>query len=159
MKTRIVALLLTTSTALACSHQTTSTATPGVAHEETTMSNEDTVRTFLGGFSDPSKFQASLELLADDYKFKNPMVELNSKAEFIPLAQSIGATLTGVDVIHVAQAGEWVAAYYVFKSEIPGVEVNPATEWFRVENGMIKESHLVYDASEWRKVYAAMEGQ
>ena len=41
----------------------------------------------------------------------------------------------------------------------PGVEVNPATEWFRVEDGMIKESHLVYDASQWRKVYAAMEEQ
>ncbi len=121
------------------------------------MSNEDTVRTFLSGFNDPSKIQASLDLLAEDYKFKNPMVELNSKAEFIPLAQSIGATLTGVDVLHVAQAGDWVAAYYVFKSEIPGVEVNPATEWFRVENGVIKESHLVYDASQWRKVYAAME--
>lgn len=143
------------STALACSKQTQTPTAP--ATEDQAMSNEDTVRTFLSGFNDPSKIQASLDLLAEDYKFKNPMVELNSKAEFIPLAKSIGATLTGVDVLHVAQAGEWVAAYYVFKSEIPGVEVNPATEWFRVENGMIKESHLVYDASQWRKVYAAME--
>lgn len=143
------------STAIACSKQTQTPTTP--ATEDQAMSNEDTVRTFLSGFNDPTKIQASLDLLAEDYKFKNPMVELNSKAEFIPLAQSIGATLTGVDVLHVAQAGEWVAAYYVFKSEIPGVEVNPATEWFRVEDGMIKESHLVYDASQWRKVYAAME--
>jgi len=157
MTTRMKSLLLCAamSTALACSKQTQTPTAP--ATEDQAMSNEDIVRTFLSGFNDPSKIQASLDLLAEDYKFKNPMVELNSKAEFIPLAESIGATLTGVDVLHVAQAGEWVAAYYVFKSEIPGVEVNPATEWFRVDNGMIKESHLVYDASQWRKVYAAME--
>ncbi len=145
-------------TTLACSKQPDTTTAPAAKHT-TAMSNEATVRTFLDGFNDPAKIQASLDLLADDYRFKNPMVELNSKAEFIPLAQSIGATLTGVEVIHVAAAGEWVAAHYVFKSEIPGVEENPATEWFRVEDGMIRESHLVYDASQWRKVYAAMEQQ
>ena len=123
------------------------------------MSNEDTVRTFLNGFNDPERIQASLDLLADDYAFRNPMVRLSSKAEFIPLAQSIGAVLTGLEIIHVVEKGEWVAAFYVFKSEIPGVEENPATEWFRVEDGLIRESILIYDASGWRKVYAAMENQ
>lgn len=123
------------------------------------MSNAEIVRTFLNGFNDPAQIQTSFDLLADDYAFRNPMVQLNSKAEFIPLAQSIGAALTGLEIVHVVEKGEWVAAFYVFKSEIPGVEENPATEWFRVEDGVIKESHLIYDASEWRKVYAAMESQ
>ncbi len=123
------------------------------------MTNEETVTKFLNGFNDPTRMQESLDLLADDYKFKNPLVELDSKAQFIPLAQSIAAALTGVDVVHTAQNGDWVAVFYVFKSEIPGVEVNPATEWFRVEDGLIKESHLIYDASEWRKVYANMPSQ
>lgn len=29
-------------------------------------------------------------------------------------------------------------------------------EWFRVENGKIQESHLIYDASEWKKVFDKM---
>lgn len=123
------------------------------------MTNRETVIKFLSGFNDPERIQESFDLLADDYKFKNPMVELNSKEEFIPLAQSIGAALTGLDVVRTAENGDWVAVFYVFKSAIPGVEVNAASEWFRVEDGVIKESHLIYDASEWRKVYANMQSQ
>jgi predicted SnoaL-like aldol condensation-catalyzing enzyme len=123
------------------------------------MTNPEIVETFLGGFNDPSKIQGSLALLADDYHFKNPMVELHSKAEFIGLAQQIGAVLTGVNIITMASNGDWVAVHYEFTSNIPGVESNLATEWFRVEDGLIRSSHLIYDASEWRKVYAQMEGQ
>lgn len=121
------------------------------------MTNKEIVLKFLDGFNNPSQIQASLNLLAEDYKFKNPMVELNSKAEFIRLAQEIGTVLTGLEVIGVAEDGDWVATFYKFKSSIPGLESNIASEWFRLENGMIKESRLIYDASEWRKVYAQME--
>lgn len=120
------------------------------------LTNEEIVAKFLEGFSDPVKIGESMELLVKDYKFQNPLVKLNSKAEFIQLAKQIGQVLTGVNVIKIAGDGEWVAAYYEFTSAIPGVESNMATEWFRVENGMIQESLLIYDASEWRKVYAKM---
>ena len=121
------------------------------------MTNQEIVKTFLNGFNDPAKIQDSLALLADDYQFKNPMVELRSKAEFITLAQAIGSVLTGINIIRLAQNGEWVAAFYEFNSSISGVESNMATEWFRIENGMIKESQLIYDASDWREIYAQME--
>ena len=84
------------------------------------------------------------------------MVELNSKAEFITLAQEIGKVLTGVNLISTAENGDWVATYYEFKSSVPGLESNIASEWFRIEEGIIQESHLIYDASEWRKVYTQM---
>lgn len=122
-----------------------------------TMSNKAIVEKFLEGFNDPEKIQESLALLADDYKFKNPMVALNSKAEFIALAQEISQVLTGVRIIQAAENGDWVGVYYEFKSSVPGLESNMATEWFRLKDGIIQESHLIYDASEWRKVYAAME--
>ena len=118
--------------------------------------NEEIVAEFLQGFNNPDDLKKSFDLLAADYKFKNPMVSLNSKEQFIPLAQQIANALTGVNVINIAGEGEWVAAYYEFTSEIPGVESNMATEWFRIENGLIQESHLIYDASEWRKIYAQM---
>ena len=121
------------------------------------MTNKQTVEKFLNGFNDPSKIQESLNLLAEDYQFTNPMVKLNSKTEFIALAQEIGAVLTGVSIINIASSGDWVATYYKFTSSIKEVDTNMASEWFRVENGLIQESHLIYDASKWRKVYEQLE--
>jgi len=121
------------------------------------MTNQEIVKKFLNGFNDPTQIQESLDLLADDYKFKNPMVELNSKAEFIKLAQEIGAVITGINIINISENGDWVATFYDFKSSIPGLESNIASEWFKVENGIIKESHLIYDTSKWRKFYEQMK--
>ncbi|WP_437397923.1 hypothetical protein [Flagellimonas lutimaris] len=121
------------------------------------MTNQEIVIKFLSGFNNPEMIEDSLSLLDDDYKFKNPMVELGSKKEFIALAREIGAVLTNLNIMYTAQNGEWVAAYYEFRSSLPGVESNMASEWFRVENGIIKESHLIYDATNWRKIYAQME--
>jgi len=120
------------------------------------MTNQEIVEKFLNGFNNPAQIQESLDLLANDYKFKNPMVELNSKTEFIELAKQIGAVITGIEIINVAENGNWVAVFYDFKSSVEGLESNTASEWFRLENGIIKESHLIYDASEWRKFYAKM---
>ena len=121
------------------------------------MTNQEIVKRFLNGFNNSAQIQESLNLLSDDYKFKNPMVELNSKAEFIDLAQEIGAVITGLNIINTAENGDWVATFYEFKSSIPGLESNTASEWFRLENGIIKESCLIYDASEWRKFYEQMK--
>ncbi|WP_432412479.1 nuclear transport factor 2 family protein [Rasiella sp. SM2506] len=126
-------------------------------NERNNMTNQEIVTTFLNGFNDSTQIQKSLDLLADDYKFKNPMVALNSKAEFIKLAQEIGAVITGINIINISENENWVATFYEFKSSIPGLESNIASEWFKVEDGIIKESHLIYDTSEWRKFYAQMK--
>lgn len=121
--------------------------------KSTNMTNQEIVTKFLNGFNNPEQIQASLALLEDDYRFKNPMVELNSKEEFIVLAQQIGAVITGIEILNIAENGNWLAVFYDFKSSVKGLESNTGTEWFRIEDGMIKESHLIYDASEWRKFY------
>jgi predicted SnoaL-like aldol condensation-catalyzing enzyme len=127
------------------------------AQKSETMKNQTIVTKFLNGFNNPEHIQESLALLADDYKFKNPMVELNSKAEFIALAKEIGTVITEINIKNIAENGDWIVVFYDFKSSIAGLESNLATEWFRIENGIILESHLIYDTSEWRKVYAQMK--
>jgi len=122
-----------------------------------TMTNQEVVEKFLAGFNDPSKIQESLALLADDYQFTNPMVQLQSKVEFVALAQEMGQILTGVNLIQSSESGDWVATLYEFRSSVPGLESNIATEWFKVEDGIIQESRLIYDASKWRVVYEQME--
>lgn len=126
-------------------------------NQTNSMTNQEIVKKFLNGFNNPAQIQESLDLLADDYKFKNPMVELNSKVEFIALAQEMGAVITGLKVINITENENWVATFYEFNSSISGLESNLASEWFRLENGIIKESHLIYDASEWRKFYEKMK--
>ena len=121
------------------------------------MKNQDIVKLFLMGFDESSEIQQSFALLADDYKFKNPMVALNSKTEFIELAKQIGAVVHSINIINIAESGDWVAVHYDFKTSIPGLESNLATEWFLIEDGMIKASHLIYDTAEWRKFYAQMK--
>ena len=122
------------------------------------MTNQEIVIQFLNGFNDPQRIHESLALLADHYRFKNPMVVLNHKTEFIGLATEMGKVLTGVKLISTAQNEDWVATHYEFQSSIPGLESNLASEWFRLEKGIIQESILIYDASKWRKVYEQMEG-
>jgi len=90
-------------------------------NQSNNMTNQEIVKKFLNGFNNPMQIQKSLDLLADDYKFKNPMVKLNSKSEFIALAQEIGAVLTGINIINTAENGDWVATFYEFKSSILGL--------------------------------------
>ena len=122
------------------------------------LSNVQIVEKFFEGMNDPSKIQASLDLLTDDYSFKNPLVKLNSKLEFIALAGEIGKVVTGVNVKQIAENDQdEVVVLYEFTSSLPGMESNYATEWFWLKDGKIIASHMIYDTTEWRKVYAQME--
>ena len=125
-------------------------------HINPTLSNTDIVLQFFEGVNQPEKIQASLDLLTDDYKFTNPMVSLSSKVEFINLMMEIGKVVTEVEMLHTSEEGDWVATFYIFKSNVPGVESNYASEWFRIENGKIQESKMIYDATKWRAIYAQM---
>lgn len=120
------------------------------------MDQTEIIKTFLEGFNDPTQILGSLELLADDYHFTNPITETHTKAEFIELAKKIGEVVTGLQIIDVAESEDWVGAFYQFLTEIPGLEKTVGSEWFRIVDGKIKESHLIYDATEWRKLYANM---
>ncbi len=124
---------------------------------QTIMTKEAIVTQFLSGFNDPSKIAESFALLTDDYHFTDPMENINSKVEFINLSKELASVLTGIEIKRLAVNGNWVAVNYIFNSSIKGLEVNTGNEWFRVEDGKIQESHLIYDASEWRKVLENMK--
>lgn len=124
-----------------------------------TMTKTEIVQTFLRGFDQPEEINASIALLADNYQFKDPTVERNSKVEFLETAKELAKILTGVEIIRIAENEAWVSVFYNFKSNIKGLENNYGCEWFRVEDGLIQESQLVYDASEWRKVFAQMSNE
>ncbi len=121
------------------------------------MTNIKIVEIFLSGFNNPKKLPEAIALLADDYKFKDSTKENHSKAEFLETAKELVKVLTGIEIIKMAENNESVADLYNFKSNIEGLENNLGSEWFRIENGLIKESQLVYDATKWWKVFAQMK--
>jgi len=120
------------------------------------MTNQEIVKKFLNGFNNPVQIQKSFALLADNYHFTSPTDENNSKVEFMTAAKEIAKILTGIEIKKLAVNNNWVAVNYIFTSSIKGLENTSGTEWFRVENEKIQESHLNYDASDWRKVFAKM---
>ena len=124
---------------------------------QTTMTKEVIVTKFLNGFNDPSKIAESFALLADDYHFTSPTGNENSKTEFIESIKELANVLTGVEIEKIAVSGNWVSVNYVFTASINGLEETAGNEWFRIENGKIQESHLIYDASEWKKVFENMK--
>ena len=85
------------------------------------------------------------------------MVELSSKEEFILLAKLIGPVITGIEIRNIPEDGDWIAVSYNFRSPVKGLESNSGTEWFRIEDGLIKESNLICDNAEWRKFYTQMK--
>ena len=125
--------------------------------KQTIMTKEAIVTTFLNGFDDPSKITESLNLLVDNYHFTSPTEEHNSKAEFIEDAKELAKILTGLKINRIVSNGNWVVVNYTFKSAIQGLTSTEGNEWFRVENGKIQESHLIYDASGWRKILENMK--
>ncbi len=118
------------------------------------MISTEMVKTFLEGFNDPTKMKASFDLLADDYHFTNPIMETHSKAEFIQLAKKIGGVIEGIQIIATAESRDWVATFYEIQTKVSGLEKTDGSEWFRIVDGKITESYLVYDATAWRTLYA-----
>ena len=116
------------------------------------MTNQTVVNTFLAGFNDINKVGQSFALLAENYHFTDPTTTVNSKAEFLELSKALAEVLTGVEVVRMAESGNWVSVHYIFKSSVPGLEVNKANEWFRIKDGIIQESHLIFDATHWRTI-------
>lgn len=124
--------------------------------KENTMTKEVIVTKFLNGFNDPSKIKESLNLLCDEYRFTSPTESSNSKTEFVKQVQVLAKVLTGIEIKKIAVSGNWVCVNYVFTSSVKGLEATSGNEWFRIENGKIQESHLIYDATKWKKILDKM---
>lgn len=140
IKKTIMVLLLTLSTGI-------------FSQNKKIKSNKEIVKEFLTGFNKSSQLQQSLNLLSENYKFKNPIVKLNSKEEFEQLATKINAIVHNIQVLNIAENNNWVAVSYNFETSIPGLEDNLATEWFKLKDGIIVESQLIYDTIKWRELY------
>lgn len=121
------------------------------------MTNKEIVTTFLKGFNDPDQLDGALTLLAKDYCFNGPMSKASNREEFTIIAKQLSALLKGLKVLRIMEDGDWVSVGYEFYTDLPNLKSTQGSEWFRLESGLIKESHLVYDATGFHKLYDQMK--
>lgn len=117
------------------------------------MTNKEIVTKFLEGFNDPNQLDGALTLLAKDYCFNGPMSNASNREEFTIIAKQLSALLKGLKVLRIMEDGDWVSVGYEFYTDLPDLERTHGSEWFMLENELIKESHLVYDATGFNKLY------
>ncbi len=119
------------------------------------MTNTAIVKQYLEAFGNKD-METARKLVADSFKFNGPMQQHESANAFFEAMEGFVPMVAGIDLVGTAENGEWVGTYYNFRATVPGLENTTTSEWFRVADGKIQESHLVFDASNWRKMMENM---
>jgi len=111
------------------------------------MSNADVFRTYLERFTG-GDVDGAAELLADEFRFDGPILQANSKAEFLAGASSAAQMARGCAIRHQWVDGEAVCSFYDFQLATPaGAGTIPMAEWAVVRGGKLVSSRLIFDTA------------
>jgi ketosteroid isomerase-like protein len=114
---------------------------------EIDVSNADIFRSYLERFT-TGDADGAAALLADDFSFAGPVLQADTKAEFLAGAAALAPIVRGCVVHHQWVDGEQVASFYDFKVETPvGAGSIPMAEWSVVRDGKLVSSRLVFDTA------------
>jgi ketosteroid isomerase-like protein len=114
---------------------------------EIDVSNADIFRTYLERFT-TGDADGAAALLADDFTFTGPVLQADTKAEFLAGAAGLAPIVRGCVMHHQWVDGEQVASFYDFKVETPvGAGSIPMAEWSVVRDGKLVSSRLVFDTA------------
>ena len=111
------------------------------------MSNADVFRSYLERFT-RGDVDGAAALLADEFTFAGPVLQAETKAEFLAGAAGLAPIVRGCDMHHQWVDGDQVASFYDFKVETPvGAGSIPMAEWSVVRDGKLVSSRLVFDTA------------
>jgi len=117
------------------------------------MNNSETVRAYLSCWG-KRDMDGARKLLADECTFTDPSLGESLQADdFFAKTEAFVETIRSVEIVSVLEDDEFVGALYCLTTEqFPKFWFS---EWFKVENGKIKEGRLLYDTHPlwvaWRK--------
>jgi ketosteroid isomerase-like protein len=108
------------------------------------MTNVEVVKAYFKQFfSGPARHSEVRHLLADDFKFRDPLMSADSADEYVSKLQSFGDVIDmHVDVKHVVGDGDVVAALVDFNGPAGKIAYS---EWFIFRNGKIAALQVIYD--------------
>jgi ketosteroid isomerase-like protein len=111
------------------------------------MTSTDVFQAYLERFTG-GDVEGAAELLADDFTFRGPIVQADSKAEFLAGAKGAAAVARGVKIHHAWADGDDVCMFYDFEIETPaGAGSIQMAEWAVVRDGKLVSSRLVFDTA------------
>jgi hypothetical protein len=88
------------------------------------------------------------ELLADDFTFSGPMLQAESKAEFLAGSTSAAAIARGFRMRRQWVDGDAVCSIYDFELETPaGSGSITMAEWSTITDGKLSSSRLIFDTA------------
>ena len=111
------------------------------------MSGADVFRSYLERFTSGDVDGAG-QLLAEDFTFVGPILQANTKAEFLAGSAGLGPMVRGYEMHRQWVDGDEVCSIYDFKVETPlGAGSIPMAEWSVVREGKLASSRLVFDTA------------
>jgi ketosteroid isomerase-like protein len=121
-------------------------------------SSSQTAANYLNAFWS-GDMEAARGLVADDFSFRGPFVQVEGKDAFFASAAGLIPIIRGYRMLRQWGDGEDVCSYYEFDVEAPGGKGSvQAAEWSRVRDGRLASSRLVFDTAAFRKLVPAARG-
>ena len=107
------------------------------------MSNSEIVRSYLLCWGKQDMIEAK-KLLSEDCTFSDPFVGYSIPTEkFLSATKAFVKTIRDIEIISILENDLHVGTYYSLTTDqFPKLYFS---EWFKIENGKIKEGHLLYD--------------
>lgn len=92
----------------------------------------------------------AMALIADNFKFRGPMLQSDDKAAFVEGAAPLGPIVRGYKMLRQFAEGDEVCSIYDFEVETPKARGTVTmTEWTKVRGGKLVESRLIFNSPEF----------
>ncbi len=114
---------------------------------------DDYLSAFTSGDMDTAR-----SLIADDFSFAGPMLQVTGKEEFFAGASQLLPIMQGYRMLRQWEDGDEVCSIYEFKIETPAAAgAIVMTEWCKVREGRLASSRLVFDTAAFNKLMPAAQ--
>ncbi len=109
---------------------------------------DDYLSAFTSGDMDTAR-----SLIADDFSFAGPMLQVTGKEEFFAGASQLLPIMRGYRMLRQWEDGDEVCSIYEFKVETPAAAgAIVMTEWCKVREGQLASSRLVFDTAAFNEL-------
>lgn len=114
------------------------------------MSNQKLIREYLQSFY-TGNFVEARNLVSDDFHFKGPFIEANSKDAYFSSAARLAPIVRGHNLLRQWEDGNEVCSIYEMKVETPvGAGAVQMSEWHTIRDGKLASGRLIFDTAAFR---------
>ena len=114
----------------------------------------DVVNSYLHAFYD-GDFEAAGSLLANDFAFNGPFVQVTGKDTFLESASGLRDIVHGHTLLRQWTDGDEVSSIYEVNFVTPhGADAIVMSEWHTVSGGALRSGKVIFDAAAFRALFS-----